>query len=62
MSCVSLDFNYAKIPKDATEKDFYLKKMPVKQELPWFSSMPVGRNELSKLVPKMCGDAGVAGK
>ena len=44
---------------------FYLRplpKMPAKQDLPWFSSVPVGRNELNKMVQKMCADAGISGK
>ena len=60
-----LDFYYAKLPKDAMEKDvFYMRplpKMPLKQDLPRCSSVPVGRNELSKMVQKMCADAGISG-
>ena len=60
-----LDFYYAKLPKEATEKDvFYLRplpKMPAKRDLPWFSGVPVGRNELNKMVQKMCVDAGISG-
>ena len=61
-----LDLYYAKLPRDATGKDvFYLRplpKMPAKQDLPWFSSEPVERNELNKIVQKMCADAGISGK
>ena len=32
------------------------------KDLPWFSSVPVGRNELNKMVQKMCADAGISGK
>ncbi len=61
-----LDLYYAKLLRDGMGKDvFYLRllpKMPAKQDLPWFSSVPVGRNELHKMVQKMCADAGISGK
>ena len=61
-----LDLYYAKLLRDAMGKDvFYLRplpKMPTKQDLPWFSSVPVGRNKLNKMVQKMCADAGISGK
>ena len=36
--------------------------MPESEDTPWFSSVPVGKNQLSKTVQEMCSQAGVSGK
>ena len=62
---VVLDKYLTKIPKTAFEKDvFYLRplpRVPTNQDLPWFTSSPIGRNELSKMVQKFCTEAGISG-
>ena len=59
-----LDCYFEKIPKEAIEKDnFYLSPVAkVKdQSKPWFTTVPVGRNALAKMVKEMCADAGITG-
>ena len=61
-----LDFYLSKLPQEAFEKDvFYvrpLSRMPTGKDAPWFSSTPIGRNELSKMVQTMCNEANISGK
>ena len=58
-----LDLYFSKLPQ--VENDvFYLRPLasvPINKDLPWFTSVPVGRNELSKTVQKMCQLAGITG-
>ena len=60
-----LDVYYSKLPEQAFSKDvFYLKPaklVPTDRTKPWFENVPVGRNELGKMVKNMCTDAGVMG-
>ena len=60
-----LDLYLSKLPKDAAEKDvFYLRPLsgvPANPTAPWFQSVPIGRNQLGKMVPNMCTSAGIAG-
>ena len=60
-----LDLYISKLPKAAIEKDiFYCQPLPSKPRdstHPWFAAVPVGRNQLAKMVPDMCSDAGVPG-
>ena len=60
-----LDFYLSKLPKDAIDRDiFYLRPLPAvpaKPAAPWFQSVPIGRNQLAKMVPNMCSRAGTAG-
>ena len=54
-----------KIPKEAIKKDnFYLQPIAnVKDPAqPWFTTVPVGRNVLSKMVKSICEDADVSGQ
>ena len=60
-----LDKYYSKIPESAKKDIFYLRsltKVPESEDTPWFSSVPVGKNQLSKTVQEMCSQAGVSGK
>ena len=60
-----LDLYLSKLPRDAAEKDiFYLRPLsgvPHNPMAPWFHSVPIGRNQLGKMVPNMCTSAGIAG-
>ena len=60
-----LDLYLSKIPKEAFERDnFYLRPLtalPANPVGPWFSTVPVGRNELARMVSQMCEDAGIKG-
>ena len=60
-----LDLYISKLPKAEIEKDiFYCRPLPSKPRdstHPWFAALPVGRNQLAKMVPDMCSDAGVLG-
>ena len=60
-----LDTYLSKLPKDAVGKDiFYLRplsRVPDNPNAPWYQSVPVGRNQLGKMVSNMCECAGIAG-
>ena len=60
-----LDVYYSKLPEQVFSRDvFYLKPakvVPTDRKKPWFENVPVGRNELEKMVKNMCADAGVKG-
>ena len=61
-----LDKYFSKVPESGKKKDiFYLRpltKVPESGDTPWFSSVPIGKNQLSKMVQEMCSQAGVSGK
>ena len=52
--------------ESAIEQDiFYLRplaKITKEENVPWFSSVPVGKNALSKMVQEMCSKANIQGK
>lgn len=58
-----LDLYFSKIPKEAFERDvFYL--LPLTKIKPggsWFTTTPVGKNTLAKMVKEVCTEAGVGG-
>ena len=60
-----LDKYLSKLPLDAIEQDnFYLTPLsavPSNSQIPWFTSVPVGRNSLGKMVKEMCSDLGIGG-
>ena len=60
-----LDLYLSKLPKDAIDRDiFYIRPLPAvpaQPAAPWFQSVPIGRNQLAKMVPNMCTRAGIAG-
>ena len=46
------------------QRYLYLRPLPAvppKPAAPWFQSVPIGRNQLAKMVPNMCSRAGIAG-
>ena len=50
--------------KEAFERDtFYLQLVSKNKDSmqPWFTTVPVGRNSLSKMVKDICADAGIEG-
>ena len=61
-----LDKYLAKIPDSVKVNDvFYvrpLNKALESDNAPWFSSVPVGKNQLSKMVKDMCSQAQIEGK
>ena len=61
-----LDLYIKKLPEDAHQKDLFycrpLPNKPIDDEKPWYSAVPVGRNQLSKMVSSMCEEAKVEGK
>ena len=61
-----LDLYISKLPPQAFEKDiFYCRPLPcapVDGQMPWYSSVPIGRNQLSQMVSGMCEEAGIVGK
>ena len=60
-----LDLYITKLPKQAFEQDvFYLQPLSKgsnKPGQPWFTTKPVGKNTLAKMVKEMCVDAGIGG-
>ena len=56
----------SKVPDKAIEQDIFyvcpLPKIPAGPSAPWFTSVPVGRNTLSKMLQNMCDEGGVQGK
>ena len=60
-----LDLYISKLPPLAFENDvFYVRpltKIPIDKNIPWFTSVPIGKNELAKSVQKMCQLAGIPG-
>lgn len=60
-----LDLYINKLSPSAETDLFYCKPMasaPMDDSSPWFFNIPVGKNMLSKMVPEMCAEAGLAGK
>ena len=61
-----LDKYYRKLPACASDLDvFYLRpvaKVPENAAAPWFTTVPIGKNTLSKMVKTMCEQASIAGK
>ena len=61
-----LDKYFAKIPDSAKVNDIFyvrpLNKAPKSDNTPWFSSVPVGKNHLGKMVKDMCSQAKIEGK
>ena len=57
---------WAKILDSAKVNDIFyvrpLNKAPESDNAPWFSSVPVGKNQLSKMVKDMCSQAQIEGK
>ena len=60
-----LDVYISKVPADVLEKNvFYLcpfKKLSLCSDSPWFTSVPLGKNTLSKMMATMCLNAGIFG-
>ncbi len=60
-----LDMYLSKLPRDALLKDnFYLQPLasvPENPQKPWFSSVPVGRNTLGKMVKDICAQGKIVG-
>ena len=60
-----LDLYLSKLPQEAFKKDiFYCRpnqSKPTDSTSPWFCAVPIGRNQLSKMVQTMCEEAGVLG-
>ena len=60
-----LDRYISKLPLDAVEKDIFycrpLPSIPSDPTKPWYSATPVGKNQLNKMVFKMCEMAGIEG-
>ena len=56
-----LDMYYSKLPEQAFENDVFYLKPSGCPKTSWFVNIPVGRNELGKMVKNMCVDADVAG-
>ena len=56
----------SKVPHKAFEQDIFhvrpLPKIPAGPSAPWFTSVLVGRNTLSKMLQNMCDEGGVQGK
>ena len=61
-----LDKYLSLILAEAKERDaFYLIPLPCKpqdQSMPWYSAVPVGKNQLGAMLKEMCQEAGVLGK
>ena len=60
-----LDMYYEKVPSSCLSGEcFYLQplsKIPKVDKSPWFTSVPVGRNTLSKMVKDICLEGGIKG-
>ena len=59
-----LDLYLSKLPKEGKLDVFYLRpleKIPLDPSLPWYASVPVGRDTLHKKLSTMCRQAGVQG-
>ena len=63
MSCF---FTGQVLPESAKEKDtFYLRpvtKVPTNEAAPWYSCVPLGKNQLSRMVKDMCSEGNIEGK
>lgn len=60
-----LDKYISKLPVGALDKAFYCKPLsnvPKDEGEPWFTSVPIGKNLLSKMVAEMCSEAGIMGR
>ena len=61
-----LDKYFSKLPESAKEKDtFYLRpvtKVPTNEAAPRYSCVPVGKNQLSRMVKDMCSEANIGKK
>ena len=66
MSHLLLHLYISKVPDKAIGQDICyvrpLPKIPAGPSAPWFTSVPVGRNTLSKMLQNMCDEGGVQGK
>ena len=53
------------LPLNAAATDIFycrpLQNVPVEETKPWYSATPIGRNQRSKMVPKMCEMAQIKG-
>ena len=56
-----LDTYLLKLPKDAVEKDIFHLRPLSNPTAPWFQNVPIGKNQLGKMVPNMCSSAGITG-
>ena len=59
-----LDLYLSKLRKEGTQDVFYLRPLesiPLDPSLPWYASVPVGRDTLHKKMSTMCKQAGVQG-
>ena len=60
-----LDKYLSKLPANAADNDiFYLRPAvttPVDVQTPWYTSVPIGKNPLSKMFKNMCDQAGISG-
>ena len=61
-----LDNYLSKLPAQAFKNDdFYLTplpKTPVELLKPWYSTCPIGKNQLGKMIASMCAEAGIPGR
>ena len=48
-------------PPDPKRNSFYLRPLKKPTDTVWFSREPIGHNKLSKIVGKMCSEAGIEG-
>ena len=59
-----LDLYFSKLPKEAIERNvFYLQPVSnVKRcDQPWYTTTPVGKNTLARMVKDICADGGLGG-
>ena len=60
-----LDKYLSTVPESAKTNDiFYVRslvKLPESEDAPWLTSVPVGENQLSKMVKEMCAQAEIKG-
>ena len=60
-----LDLYFSILPKEAFKRDvFYLQPVAkvCSEDCPWFSTTPIGKNTLAKMVKYISTDFGIAGK
>ena len=63
--CYLLDLYSSKIQNEAKEKDvFYVQPLSNLKNpaLPWYTSVPVGRNSLNQMVSNMCIEAQISSR
>lgn len=60
-----LDKYISKLPPKVKEDDFFyarpLEKIPVDENAPWYSAVPIGKHTLQSMVKRMCADAKIEG-